>query len=333
MRANDSATTATAIAVNAPATSPRTAATAAATAVEAPEAAGSAGSAGRTPAGRGALLAGLGVASFSLTFPGTAWALEGMGPWTVVMLRSVLAAVLAGSALAVLRVRLPERRHWAGIAVVAGGVVLGFPLLTTLALQTSTTSHAAVVVGLLPLTTAVCSALRTGARPSRTFWVASLVGAAVVLGFAVQQSGGAPGRGDLLLFAALLVCAAGYTEGGRLARHMPGWQVIGWALVLCLPVTVAGAAVALSTEPLRLTAHAVTGLLWLAAGSQFLGLVVWYRGMAVIGVSKASQLQLAQPLLTLVWSVLLLGEHLPPAAPATALAVLACIAVTQRARG
>ncbi|MEU5013881.1 DMT family transporter [Streptomyces sp. NPDC021749] len=328
MSTNDSATTAAAIAVNAPAPSSGTAGATVGTAV--PE---TAGSADRTPAARGALLAGLGVASFSLTFPGTAWALEGMGPWTVVMLRSVLAAVLAGSALAVLRVRLPERRHWAGIAVVAGGVVLGFPLLTTLALQTSTTSHAAVVVGLLPLTTAACSALRTGARPSRTFWVASLVGAAVVLAFAVQQSGGTPGRGDLLLFAALLVCAAGYTEGGRLARHMPGWQVIGWALVLCLPVTAAGAALALATEPLRLTVHAVTGLLWLAAGSQFLGLVVWYRGMAVIGVSKASQLQLAQPLLTLVWSVLLLGEHLPPAAPATALAVLACIAVTQRARG
>ncbi|MGW1378989.1 DMT family transporter [Streptomyces sp. NPDC002446] len=286
-----------------------------------------------TLAARGALLAALGVASFSLTFPATAWALEGMGPWTVVMLRSVLAAALAGGALAVFRVRLPERRHWAGIAVVTGGVVLGFPLLTTLALETSTTSHAAVVIGLLPLTTAACSAVRTGARPSRTFWVASLIGAAVVIGFAVQQSGGAPGRGDLFLFAALLVCAAGYTEGGRLARHMPGWQVIGWALVLALPVTVPGAALALSGEPLQLTAHAVGGLLWLAIGSTFLGMVVWYRGMAAIGISKASQLQLAQPLLTLVWSVLLLGERLPPAAPVAALAVLACIAVTQRARG
>lgn len=96
---------------------------------------------------------------------------------------------------------------------------------------------------------------------------------------------------------------------------MPGWQVIGWALVLALPVTVAGAAVALSTEPLRLTAHAVGGLLWLATGSTFLGMVAWYRGMAAIGIHKASQLQLAQPLLTLVWSVLLLGEQLPLGRP------------------
>ncbi|MGW2009981.1 DMT family transporter [Streptomyces nigrescens] len=321
MRSNDSATATVTIAVSTPDTAGQDTPTAAAAPARG------------TLVSRGALLAALGVAAFSLTFPATAWALEGMGPWTVVMLRSVLAAVLAGGALTVFRVRLPERRHWTGIAVVAGGVVLGFPLLTTLALQTSTTSHAAVVIGLLPLTTAAFSAVRTGARPSRTFWIASLVGAVVVIGFAVQQSGGAPGRSDLLLFAALLVCAAGYTEGGRLARHMPGWQVIGWALVLALPVTVAGATVALSTEPLRLTAHAIGGLLWLATGSQFLGMVAWYRGMAAIGIHKASQLQLAQPLLTLVWSVLLLGEQLPPAAPAASLAVLACIAVTQRSRG
>ncbi len=173
---------------------------------------------------------------------------------------------------------LPDRRHWAGLAVVAAGVVVGFPMLTTLALQTSTTAHAAVVVGLLPLTTALLSALRTGTRPSRTFWLAALAGAAAVVAFTVQQSGGSLTAADAYLFAALLVCAAGYTEGGRLARVMPGWQVIGWALVLCLPLAVPAAAVALSLEPVRLTAHSVTGLLWVAAGSQFLGLVVWYRG-------------------------------------------------------
>ncbi|WP_369269936.1 DMT family transporter [Streptomyces sp. R11] len=281
----------------------------------------------------GTLQAALGVAAFSLTFPATAWGLESFGPWSLVAVRSLLAALIAGVCLLALRVPLPARRHWAGLAVVAAGVVLGFPLLTTLALQTSTTAHAAVVVGLLPLTTALFSALRVGTRPSRTFWTAALAGAAAVVAFTVQQSGGALTTADLYLFAALLVCAAGYTEGGRLARVMPGWQVIGWALVLCLPLTAPVAAVALSYEPVHLTWHGVTGLLWVAAGSQFLGMVVWYRGMAAIGIPKASQLQLAQPLLTLVWSVLLLGEHLTVAAPLTAAAVLVCIAVTQRARG
>ncbi|MBD9731075.1 DMT family transporter [Streptomyces sp. H28] len=283
--------------------------------------------------GVGTLRAVLGVTAFSLTFPATAWGLEGFGPWSLVAVRSVLAALIAGGYLLATGARLPARRHWPGLAVVGAGVVLGFPLLTTLALRTSSTAHAAVVVGLLPLTTALLAAVRGGTRPSRTFWTAALAGAAAVVAFTVGQSGGALTTADLYLFAALLVCAAGYTEGGRLAREMPGVRVIGWALVLCLPLTVPVAALALAHESVRLTAHSVAGLLWVAAGSQFLGLVLWYRGMAAIGIPRASQLQLAQPLLTLVWSVLLLGEHLPVAAPLTAAAVLVCIAVTQRARG
>ncbi|MFJ9897039.1 DMT family transporter [Streptomyces sp. NPDC091280] len=314
MRAHDSATAPSPIAVGTAPTGDTT---------------GTAGPA-RTPAGT--VLAALGVIAFSLTFPATAWGLEGFGPWSLVSVRCVLAALLAGGCLLALRVPVPARRHWAGLAVVAVGVVVGFPMLTTLALETSTTAHAAVVVGLLPLTTAAMSALRTGIRPSRTFWTAALAGAGAVLAFTVQQSGGALTTADLYLLAALLVCAAGYTEGGRLARVMPGWQVIAWALVLCLPLSVPAAATALSYDTPHLTAHSVAGVLWVAAGSQFLGLVVWYRGMAAVGVPKASQLQLAQPLLTLVWSVFLLGERLPVAAPVTAAAVLVCIAVTQRAR-
>ncbi|MFI8964336.1 DMT family transporter [Streptomyces sp. NPDC053493] len=288
--------------------------------------------AARPAASSGTLLAALGVVSFSLTFPSTVWGLESFGPWSLVAVRSVLAALIAGAFLLAGRVPLPERRHWAGLAVVGGGVVVGFPLLTTLALQTSTTSHAAVVVGLLPLTTATLAAIRTGRRPSRTFWIAAVSGAVVVLAFTLQQSGGALSTGDLYLFGALLVCAAGYTEGGRLARLMPGWQVIGWALVFCLPLMAAGAAVALAYEPVRFTAHGVVGLVWVAAGSTFFGLYVWYRGMAVIGIPRASQLQLAQPLLTLFWSVTVLGEDLAPAAPLAAVGVLVCIAVTQRAK-
>ncbi|GAA2261310.1 DMT family transporter [Streptomyces amakusaensis] len=282
--------------------------------------------------GGGTLLAVLGVVAFSLTFPATVWGLESFGPWSLVTVRGALAALIAGGFLLALRVAPPERRHWGSLAVVAAGVVVGYPLLTTLALQTSSSSHAAVVVGLLPLTTACYAAVREGRRPSRAFWLAATAGAAVVIVFTVSQSGGSLRGGDLYLFGALLVCAAGYTEGGRLAREMPGWQVIGWALVLCLPLMLAGAAAALAVEPVRLTVQGVTGLLWAAAGSSFLGLYVWYRGMAAIGIARASQLQLAQPLLTLVWSVALLGERLTPAAPLAAVAVLVCIAVTQRAR-
>ncbi|MET9363556.1 DMT family transporter [Streptomyces sp. NPDC006632] len=281
---------------------------------------------------RGTALATLGVLSFSLTFPSTAWGLESFGTWSMVSLRLLIAALLAGVFLWRGRVPFPDRSHWGGFAVVVGGVMIGFPVLTTLALGTATTSHAAVVVGLLPLTTAAFAALRTRRRPSRAFWTAALAGAAVVVVFTVQQSGGELSRADLYLFAALLLCAAGYTEGGRLSGLMPGWHVVGWALVLCVPLTVTGTVLGLTLEPWHLTVHGVVGLLWVASASTFLGLYLWYRGMAAIGVAKASQLQLAQPLLTLVWSVLLLGEHLSPAAPLAAAGVLVCIAVTQRAR-
>jgi drug/metabolite transporter (DMT)-like permease len=277
--------------------------------------------------------AALGVLCFSFSLPATAWALGGFGPWSATGLRGVLAAAVAGGCLAVRRAPLPSRSDWPGLLVVAVGCVLGYPLLSTLALRTSSTAHSAVVIGMLPLATAVISALRTRARPPRPFWWAALTGAAVVLAFTLQQSAGRPGIADGYLLAALLVCAAGYAEGGRLARRMPGWQVIAWGVVAALPATALTCALALPAEPVHLTARSLLGLGYLAAVSQFGGFVVWYRGMAAIGVLRASQLQLAQPLLTLGWAVLVLGEHLPAAVPLTAVAVIACIAVTQRVRG
>ena len=288
----------------------------------------------------GTLFALAGVLSFSFTLPATTLALGGFGPWTVASGRCLVAGVLAGCCLAARRVPVPARRHWPGLAVVAGGCVLGFPILTTLALRVATTGHSAVVIGLLPLATAVVGASRArrsrsqgrSRGQSRRFWLAAAVGAAAVLGFTVVQSHGAPSVADLLLFAALVVCAFGYAEGGRLAAAMPGWQVIAWALVFALPVTAPLTALAVATEPVHPDGAAVLGLAYIALISQFGGFVVWYRGLAELGVARASQLQLAQPLLTLIWSVVLLGERLPPLAPATAVVVLLCITVTQRDR-
>ncbi len=280
----------------------------------------------------GTALAALGVFAFSFTFPATVWALKGFGPWTATGVRSVLAALVAAACLRAFRVPLPKREQWRGLAMVALGCVLAFPILTTLALQTSSTAHSAVVIGLLPMATAVVSSRLTGHRPSRRFWLAAAVGASAVVVFTVGQSGGGLSTADLFLFGALVLCAFGYAEGGRLAREMAGWQVIGWGLVLALPVTAAFAVFGFVTEPLHITGEGIAGLLYVALISQFGGFFAWYKGMAEIGVTRASQLQLAQPLLTLVWAVLLLGEHLPAAAPVTALIVVACIVVTQRSR-
>ncbi|GGU86329.1 conserved hypothetical membrane protein (resistance to D-cycloserine?) [Kitasatospora aureofaciens] len=280
----------------------------------------------------GTALAALGVASFSLSFPATAWSLTGFGPWTSTGLRGAVAGVLAGLYLLASAAPLPTRRQWPGLLVVSAGCVLGFPLLTTLALRTSSTAHSAVVIGVLPLATAVVAALRTGRRPSRVFWAAALAGAAAVLAFTLLQSHGRPTLADLYLPVGLLVCAAGYAEGGRLSRELTGARVIAWAVVTALPAMLLTSGYGLAAEPVHLGAKALAGLAYVAAVSQFGGFVLWYRGMAAIGVPRASQLQLAQPLLTLLWSVLLLGEDLPVAAPVTAVVVLLCIAVTQRAR-
>ncbi|MEU6895237.1 DMT family transporter [Streptomyces sp. NPDC046557] len=281
----------------------------------------------------GTVFAALGVLSFSFSFPGTVWALDGFGPWSAIGVRGVLAAVIAVTALLVTRAPLPARRDWPALAVVAGGCAVGFPLLTTLALQTSSTANSAVVIGALPMATAVFSAVITRRSPSKVFWAAAGVGAATVIVFTLSQNHGRPTVADLYLFGALLVCAAGYAFGGRLsAAGMPGWRVIAWGVVLAAPVNIAVSLWALPHEPVHLTAKALIGMAYIAAISQFGGFVVWYKGMGLIGVARASQLQLAQPLLTLVWAVLLLGEHITPAVPLTAAVVLTCIVVTQRAR-
>ncbi len=280
----------------------------------------------------GTLLATLGVVAFSFSFPGTVWALDGFGPWSATGVRGVLAAVLAGTGLLFFHAPLPQKHDWPALAVVAAGCVIGFPLLTTLALQTSSTAHSAVVIGALPMATATIAVLRTGARSSLTFWAAAGAGTFAVMAFTLAQNHGRPTVADLYLFAALLLCAAGYAEGGRLSSHMAGWRVIAWGVLLAAPINLAVAAVALAHEPLELTATAIAGMAYIAAISQFLGFVVWYRGMGLIGVTRASQLQLAQPLLTILWAVLLLGEQLNRAVPITAGIVLICIFATQRAR-
>ncbi|MCK7621697.1 DMT family transporter [Streptomyces sp. RS10V-4] len=283
------------------------------------------------PAG-GTLYAALGVISFSFSFPGTVWALDGFGPWSAIGVRGVLAAVIALAALLLTRAPLPARADWPALAVVAGGCAVGFPLLTTLALQTSSTANSAVVIGALPMATAAISAVLTRRSPSKVFWAAAGIGAATVVVYTLAQNHGRPTVADLYLFGALLVCAAGYAQGGRLSARMPGWRVIAWGVVLAAPVNLVVSLCALPNEPVHLTAKAVAGMAYIAAVSQFGGFVVWYKGMGLIGVARASQLQLAQPLLTLVWAVLLLGEHFTAAVPLTAAIVLTCIVVTQRAR-
>ncbi|WP_433231012.1 DMT family transporter [Actinomadura formosensis] len=285
------------------------------------------------PSGRGLWLAALGVLIYSFTLPATVFALEGVDPYVVGVGRSAAAGVLAAVALLSVRARPPRRDQWAGLAVAVAGVVFGFPVLSTLALDHGASSaHSAVVVGLLPAATAVFGVLRAGERPSRAFWLAGTAGAACVTGFALIRGAGRVTAADLLLFAALVAAAAGYTEGGRLTRDMPGWRVISWALILAAPITVPVTGWLLATTHPRWTGHAVLGFGYVTVFSAYLGFFAWYEGLARAGIARASQTQLAQPILTLIWSGLLLAEPIDATTALAAVAVLVCVALTQRAR-
>jgi drug/metabolite transporter (DMT)-like permease len=280
----------------------------------------------------GLALAGLGVLSFSLSLPATRVAVEHLDPWLVAFGRAVVAALLGALALRATRSPRPSPAQVRRLLLVALGVVAGFPALTSLALVTQTSSHGAVVVGVLPAVTAVFAVLRAGERPTLAFWGASSLGLLAVLAFAASQGAGGLEVGDLYLLAAVLLCGLGYAEGGALARELGGWRTICWALVLSLPVTVPVAAAAAIVDGVAAPPGAWAGFAYVALVSMFLGFFAWYAGLARAGVARASQLQLAQPVLTLAWSALLLGERVGPATLLAALAVLASVAATQRTR-
>jgi drug/metabolite transporter (DMT)-like permease len=287
------------------------------------------------PARHGLAWGALGILAFSFTVPMTRIAVQGgLDPTLVGTGRAVVAAALAAVVLAAVRPPRPRGRQWLSVAVVAAGVVLGFPLLTSLALRTVEASHAAVVIALLPAVTAVLSCLRTGERPRSRFWWAAGIGAAAAVGFTVIQGGGLNGVGpaDLLLLAAVVCCAAGYAEGGVLSRVLGSWQTISWALVVAAPFMALLSAQRLTHGWPHAEPQAWLAFAYLCVVSMFLGFLAWYRGLAIGPLVQVSQVQLAQPLLTLTWSALLLGESIGWATLGGGLVVLACTALAVRSR-
>jgi len=289
--------------------------------------------AARTP-GVGLVWGMIGVLAFSVSLPATRLAVAGgLAPGFVGVGRGAVAGLLALATLVLMRQPLPPLRLLPRLATVSPGVVIGFPLLTALALARVPSAHGIVVTGLLPAATAVMAVLRAGERPSLRFWLAALAGVACVLAFAAVQGAGRLDPADAMLLAAVVLCSLGYAEGGALARELGGVQVICLALVLSLPVTAAIAAAQLDLASLaRATPMAWGGFLYLAVVSSYAGFFAWYRGLALGGVARVGQVQLAQPVLSLLWASLLLDEAITLAMAATAAAVLACVVVTQKAR-
>jgi len=282
----------------------------------------------RTAEGWGSGL--LGVIIFSGSLPATRVAVGGFSPLFLTSARAVIAALLGGAFLVLLRQVRPKRSDIGPLAIVALGCVVGFPLLTALALQHITSARSIVFIGLLPLATAIFGVLRAREQPKLAFWLFSGLGSLTVVDFALQGSGGGSLIGDLLMVAAIVVCGLGYAEGATLSRRFGGWQVISWALLLSLPMM---AVIALITRPETVSGienSAWLGLAYVSIFSMLVGFIFWYRGLALGGVAGVGQLQLLQPFFGLMLAGLLLHEPVAWTMIAVTGIVVVCVAAAKR---
>lgn len=272
----------------------------------------------------------VGVVIFSGSLPATRVAVADFSPMFLTSARAVLAASLAAVLLFALRETRPVRRDMLSLTWVALGCVVGYPLLTALALQQISTAHSIVFVGLLPLATAIFGVLRGSERPGPGFWLFSIVGAGSVAGFAIYGSPGGNQAGNLLMIAATLVCGLGYAEGATLSRRLGGWQVISWALLLSLPVMTVIALFTLPKTWSDVGVPAWIGLAYVSIFSMMIGFIFWYRGLALGGIAGVGQLQLLQPFFGFVLAAILLGEPIGWTMIASAVIVVGCVAGAKR---
>ena len=261
----------------------------------------------------------------------------GFDPFLVAMGRAVIAGTLAAVLLRVRRVPFPGRQYRVPLLFTMLGAVFGWQILLGLALQRTTSAHAAVIAAFMPLTTALFAVLRARERVSAQFWMAALTGTVALVVFGLTRGGGTAGDpiADLLVVGAVLFSSWCYVEGATLTRDMPGWQVISWVVVLALPVTVPASALLWATTAAGQPPPSVNewaALLMLGVSSMYVAFFAWYRGLAMAGIAQAGQTQQLQPLLTLVWSALFLGELVTLGTVAAALVVVASVAWAQRSR-
>lgn len=276
-------------------------------------------------------LSGLaGVVIFSGSLPATRIAVQEMDPFFLTFLRASVAGVLAIMLILFLRQTRPQWSQLISLIIVALGVVVGFPLLTAMALRHVSSAHSIVILGLLPMATAIFGVVRGGERPRLAFWIFSGTGSLLVMGFALFQGGAISATGDLLMLASVVVCGLGYAEGAKLSRELGGWQVICWALIIALPVMLVAT---IETIPEGISDISLP--VWLALGyvslfSMLIGFIFWYRGLAAGGIAAVGQLQLLQPFFGLGLSATLLSETVSPVMIMITLGVILCVIGSRR---
>ena len=282
---------------------------------------------------RGFALGALGVLIFAMTLPMTRLAVGDesapqLSPWFVTAGRAAVAGILSALYLLAMRAPRPARRHWPALALSGLGTVVGFPLFLGLALRQVDAMHAAVVTGVMPLGTAVVAALVLRQRPSAGFWACAVLGCALVLGFAAWQGSGRLSAADGLLLLAVLCTSVAYVAGAQVAGVIPAQQVICWILVAALPLSLPAALWLWPPGSVSLAAWGAFA--YTAVFSMWLGFFAWYRGLALGGVVRVSQVQLIQPFLALLFAVPVLGERLDPLTLVFSLAVIGVVVVGRR---
>jgi len=278
----------------------------------------------------------LGVLLFSFSVPMTKVAVGGFNPFFTAMGRAVIAGVLAAVFLSIRRVPFPDKQYLRPLFFTMFGAVFGWPILIALALERTTSAHVAVIAAFMPLTTALFAVLRTRERVAPSFWWAAITGTVALIVFALSRGGAQGGEliADVMIVGAVLSSSLCYVEGAAVSRAMPGWQVISWVVVMALPITVPASLWLWHATSANYDTTAIqwASLIGLGVSSMYLGFFAWYRGLALAGTAYGGQVQQIQPLLTLLWSALLLGEVVTAPTIAAALVVIACVVWAQRSR-
>lgn len=273
----------------------------------------------------------IGVTIFAGSLPATRIAVMGFSPEFLTTARAAIAGVIALICLYAFKQTKPNWLQFKSLIIVAFGVVIGFPLFTALALQTVTSAHAIVFVGLLPISTAIFAVLRGGEKPSLPFWLFALIGSAIVVAYMFYENQHLKlSLGDLYMFAAIITCGLGYAEGGKLSRELGGWQVICWALVISLPLMLIMSVYYFPENFDHIHLAEIAGLIYVSLFSMLIGFVFWYKGLALGGIAQVGQIQLVQPFIGLMLSTLLLGEKISLAMIVVCFAVVACVAIAKK---
>lgn len=273
----------------------------------------------------------IGVVIFAGSLPATRVAVMDFSPTFLTAARAAIAGVLGLILILLSRQKLPSRKDWLPLFYVAIGVVVGFPLFTALALQYVSAAHSIVFVGLLPLATAVFGVLRGGERPNFAFWLFAILGAALVFAYMlIQTQSWVFNYGDIFMLLAIILCGFGYAEGGKLSKHLGGWQVICWALILMLPVMLVISYFYMPVSFEQISWSAALGLAYVSIFSMLIGFFFWYKGLALGGIAAVGQLQLLQPIFGLAIAAVILHEHVSMTMFVVTIAVIACVTCAKK---